>query len=221
MENSDHEDSANLVGKSPGNPVILSEEARAKSVVSRTATVRIESFQRAKRFLPLVEQAREEIERQYHQNFYEKDVSHAAIANWLNDFRDKNGKAFGPPHGQLWSGKQVTKNLMEAPDRIIDAAVLECRTCMTAIALSADFTKPAEAVTELEQEYLGYIADAIEIEHRLNGHRPRTRAELMEEARYKAIEVAGRQRKNKPVSMMARERLWKHFPPVVRKVFEK
>lgn len=221
MESSDHEDSANSVGKVRKNLHISGEEARAKATVSKAATDRAQAYERAKRFLPLIEQARAEIEQDYHRKFYQKDVSLKAIAEWLNEFSKRNGSTFNAPHGGSWSGKQVAKNILGAPDLIVEAAVLECRTRMTALALSADFTKPSDAVSELEQLYLGYIAEALDLEHRLNGHRTRTREELLDEARHKAIEVAADQRQRKPVSMMARERLWNHFPPVIRKVFEK
>jgi hypothetical protein len=221
VENSGMEESANSTGEGRANPLIQKEQDRAKAEVSRTATVRIQAYERALKLLPFVERARRELEDEYHRKFYLKDVSHRAIANRLNEFcKEEGGTQCKPPHGQSWSGKQVTENIMRAPERIIECAVLECRTRMTAFALSADFTRPFDAVTELEREYLGYVADAIEIEHRLNGNRTRTREELLDEARHRAIEVAANQRRMKPLSMMARERLWKHFPPVVRKVFE-
>lgn len=220
MEILSPDDSANSPGERPENHGFGSEEAKAKSQVSRLATVRIQSFERAMRFVPLVEKARAEIAADYERKFYLKDVGYRAIAEWLNQYRGEHGRAFSSPKGGDWSGKQVAQNLMEAPARIIEEAVLECRTRVTALALGRAFHNPQQEITELEQEYLGYIADALEIEHRLNGNRPRSREELLVEAWHKAIQVAADQRQRKELSMMARERLWNQFPPVVRKVFQ-
>lgn len=212
----------NSTGKDRRSPLFSDEEARAKARVSSVATQRIASFQRVLAILPFIEQAREELAYEYDQKGYNKSIGDNAVANWLNDQIEKtNDPRLATPGGRKWGPRQVRDNIMEAPDRMVESIVLECRTRMTAVALSADFTKPEEAVTDLEQEYLGFIAEALDLGHRLNGHRKRTKEELWEEARRKAIEVAADQRRKKPVSMMARERLWKHFPPVVRKVFEK
>ena len=211
-----------LYRKNAPNPVFLNEEVEAKANVSSAATRRIASYQRALLLLPFVEEARDELAHEYDQKGFNKTISYDAIARWLNSrYVETADRNLLPPRGRTWSGKQVGKNIMGAPARIIEDAVLECRSRMTVLVLSADFTKPVDAVTELEKEYLGYIADAIDIEHRLNGNRERTREELMEEARHKAIEVAAMQRQRKPMSMMARERLWNNFPPIVQKVFEK
>lgn len=214
------EDFANFPDKPRKNRAFFDEEARAKREVSRLAVVRTQSFERAMRFVPLVEQARAEIDAEFYRKCYEKEVSYRAIAEWLNRYQSEHGKAFSTPRGKKWSGKQVAENLMEAPARIIEEAVLECRTRVTAMALGRAFFDSEKEITELEREYLGYIADALEIEHRLNGHRPKSRDDLLHEARYKAEAVAAEQRRRKELSMMARERLWNQFPPVVRKVFQ-
>lgn len=214
-------ENVNSSGEGRGNPVIRHEQQRVKADVSRTATLRIDAYERALKVLPLVERARAELADENHRKGYLKDVSHRAIAKRLNEYcAASEGERYLPLKGKLWSGKQIAENLIRAPDRIIECAVLECRTRMTDLALSADFTKPIDHVTDLEREYLGYIAQAIDIEHRLQGNRNRPREELLKEARDRAIDVARKQRAAKQVSMMARERLWKHYPPVVRKVFE-
>jgi hypothetical protein len=221
MESADREESENSIGGTRRNPLIQSEEARAKGAVSSLAAQRIQAYERAVRLLPIVEMARRELEAEYHKKFYTKAVSDGAIAKRLNEYRrQKDDSRFAPLGGNDWSGKQVRESLMRAPDRIIDCAVLECRTRMTALALSADFTQSIETVTELEREYLGYIAQALELDHRLNGNAERSPTALLEEARRKAIEVAAIQRSSKELSMMARERLWKFFPTPVRKVFQ-
>ena len=196
------------------SPWILDEQARAKAEVSRNATRRIKAYERALEILPHFERARDQLQNEYYKASISKDVSDEVIAKRLNQY------GIRPPGQGEWSRKLILENLKRAPDRIIECAVLECRTRMTEMALSADFSKPLGAGTELEEEYLGYIAKALEIRHRLYDNAPRTPEALLVEARFEAIEVAARQRASKPVSMMARERLWKHFPPVVRKVFE-
>lgn len=221
MEIAPPEDSANFPDKSRKDRAFRKEEARAKLEVSRLAVVRAQSFERVKRFVPLVEQAHAEIGAEYHRKFYEKDVSYRAIAKWLNQYGDEHGDEFLTPRRKKWTGKQVAQNLMEAPSRIIEEAVLECRTRVTAMALGRAFTDAENEITELEHEYLGYIADALEIEQRLIGNSPKPRDQLLVEARHKAIAVAAEQRREKELSMMARERLWKHFPPAVKKVFQR
>lgn len=221
MESADREKSENSIGGPRRNPLIQSEEARAKGEVSRIATMRIRAYERAVELIEIFEMARQELEAEYHKKFYDKEVSDRAIAKRLNEYRrQKDDRRFAPLKGKDWSGTQVRENIMRAPDRIIDCAVLECRTRMTALALSADFTQSIEAVTDLEREYLGYIAQALELEHRMNGNAERSPAALLEEARQKAIGVAAIQRGSKELSMMARERLWKFFPTPVRKVFQ-
>lgn len=219
MEIMDPSDSANFPGERRKNPLISSEEIRLKGIVTRVANSRVKAFERLKRFVPLIEEARKDIRMDFALKAYEKGVSHKAIAEWLNRYWKKHGRDYTAPRGGDWSSKQLSEDIFDVPSKIIDQLVLECRTLMTARALSADFRKPLEEIAELEREYLEYIADALELEHRLNGH-PKSREKLLQEARHTAIQVAADQRRQKELSMMARERLWKHYPPVVRKVFQ-
>lgn len=195
------------------NPLIADEQTKAKALVSRTAANRVSAYERLLAILPHFERARAEIEAEYYRAGSDKDVSDEAIAKRLNEY------GLRPPRGEKWDRKLILENLKRAPDRIIDSAVLECRTRMTDKSLSADFLKPLDTVKELEEEYLNYIAEAIAVRHRLYDNEPRTPEQLLSEARFEAIEIAARQREGKPVTMMARERLWKHFPPVIQKVF--
>jgi hypothetical protein len=221
MEITDPSDSANFPGERRKNPLISSEEIRLKGIVTRVANSRVKAFERVKRFVPLIEEARKDIKMDFASKAYEKGVSNKAIAEWLNRYWKENGRDYTAPRGGDWSSKQLSEDIFEVPSKIIDQLVLECRTRMTARALSADFRKPLEGIAELEREYLEYIADALELEHRLNGYHPlMTRERLLQEARHTAIQVAADQRRQKELSMMARERLWNQFPPVVRKVFQ-
>ena len=176
----------------------------AKAEVNRTATTRIKAFTKAKNMLPAIEEAHRAI------TIDGKRDSMRALARWLTE----NGH--GPSQSQSWSSKTIGDVLYRADDRAIEHAVYECRTLMSARALSADFE--ATDVGELEAEYLDIIADALAIGHKIRNERPRSREELMIEAKAKAIEVARHQRRTKLTSMAARERLWMH--PVGRKVFE-
>ena len=219
MEIMDPADSANFPGENRRNPVISSEEIRLKGVVTRVANSRVKAFELLKRFVPLIEEARDDIKFEFASKLYKKKVSHNAIAGWLSRYWKENGRQYASPMGGDWSSKKLAEDIFDVPAEIIEQLVLECRTRMTARALSADFRKPLEEIAELEREYLEYIADALELEHRLNGH-PKSREKLLQEARHTAIQVAADQRRQKELSMMARERLWKHYPPVVRKVFQ-
>lgn len=220
MEIMPPEDSANFPGERRKNPLIADEEARLKGIVTKVTNSRVKAFERLKRFVPLIEEARHDVNFEFGSKLYSKKASIKAIAEWLNGYWRVNGRDFAAPRGGDWSGKQVTDDVFDAPSKIIDQLVLECRSRMTVRALSADFAKPLLEIAEIEREYIDYIADALDLEHRLHGNRKRTRDELLEEARHKAIEVAADQRRRKELSMVARERLWKHFPPVVKKVFQ-
>lgn len=180
--------------------------SKAKAAVSRTATMRINAYERAVRLLPVVEEARDEIDARYNaEGLFGKLISDEAIADWLNS-NGHNAPQSGP-----WSGKQIREVLFRAPELIITHWVLECRTRMTARQLSADFNQPIDLLSELEKHYLEKIGEAISNSHRLNGHRKRTSEELLEEARHLAIRVSEEQRRGGSLDMLARERLWKSF----------
>lgn len=186
--------------------LIQTAMSKAKAAVSRTVTRRNEAYQRAVALLPAVEQARCDINDAYiAKGMFYKEISDEAIGNWLTQ------REFLPPQGGKWTGAQVREVVFRAPERIIMHLVLECRTRMTAKALSADFSQRPDLLTELEREYLDKIATAIDISHRLHGHRPRGRDELLEEARHMANEVAKSQREAGSDNMLARERLWKQY----------
>lgn len=196
---------------------IARELVKAKREVGSQARQRLDAYDRAAAMLPWVELARAEIEDARPEHF--KDgVSDNAIARWLNLNHEGRGVPRAAQGGE-WGRKTVRAVLMDVDQRVIAHAVLECRTRMTATALRADFTKSLDKVEALEREYLDYIADAIDLGHRLRGDRQRERGELLAEARVAAIEEAARQRSRKPISMMARERLWTGRATIERKVF--
>lgn len=221
MENSDGAENANSTGESRRNPVIRDEDVGLKAAVSRAATVRIKAYQKALRLLPLVERARREIEAERNKKLAGNYASDRAIANRVNEYcKEKDSPIFRPSRTSSWSGKTIRDTLIGAPEKIIESAVLECRTRMTELTLSADFTQSMDTVAELEREYIEYIAEALALKHRLNGNAVRSHPALLEEARQEAIRVAAAQRRAKEISMMARERHWKPNPPAVRKVFQ-
>ncbi len=121
---------------------IHTELVKVKASVARTARDRLDAYRHALDMVDHVEQARREIEDAHYEKFIEKPVSDNAIAKWLNDA----GYLTRTPG--LWSRKTVRTALMEADSRVIEHAVFECRTRMTARALSADFT--ADTVSDLE-----------------------------------------------------------------------
>lgn len=180
--------------------------SKAKAAVSRAVTHRKKSYQRCLELVSAVEQARSEIEDDnIADGKFDKTVSDQSIADWLN------GDGHNAAQGGEWDGKLVRDVLFRGPELIITHWVLECRTRMTAKALSADFSQPIDILSELERDYLERIADAIAISHRLNGHRRRDRTELLDEAQYLAKAVSDEQRNVGSLNMLARERLWKSF----------
>lgn len=195
------------------NTLIESELVRAKAQVASAATRRLDAYALAWRMVEHVENARREIDDEnYRRGFEGKRVSSAALAKKLNE----NGHLRSP--GQMWGKSNVEMTLLRVEKYIVDQAVLECRTRMTAKALRADFDRLT--VDVLEAEYLKIIAEAIELSHRMNGNRQRSAGELVEEAKFAAIDMAAQQRAKKQISMMARERLWSGFAPFPRKVFD-
>ena len=187
--------------------LIDDETARARAKVGSEARQRVAAYDIAVEILPHVVKARAALHRCYENLGYSKEVSPGAIA------KEMKGAL-----GREWGRSTVANQLYRADERIIEHAVLECRTRMTLNALSADFTR--ETVTHLESKYLDIIGDALDVGHQMRGERQRTRAELVREAREVAIQVAHRQRVRKPISMAARERLWDGFAPFPRRVFE-
>lgn len=116
--------------------------------------------------------------------------------------------------GKAWATALVN----EIDASLVDEAVLECRTLMTARCLSADFD--GDTLGELEREYVEIIADIIALGRRIRNQKPIARQELLKRAIEDAQEAARRQRKDKPqVTMAARERYWRDRPPPVRKIF--
>lgn len=191
--------------------------SQAKADVSRAVSARQEAYAWAQQMLKPIEEARTAIRIDLAIERKDREPRESEIAEWLNQngIRPKGRQA----ENSKWSRVQLGKTVFRADERMIENAVLECRTRMTVMALSADFAKPVDMAHSLELEYLELIADALELGHRLRGERSRSREELMNDARHAAVDVARRQRANKPVSMAARERLWEDYAPIVRKVF--
>ena len=82
-EKSAGDESVNFSGVTPGNPLIRSAQVQAKAEVSRNATKRIQAYQRALRHLPAVEQARRELELEFEEKGYIKQVGDGALAKRL------------------------------------------------------------------------------------------------------------------------------------------
>ena len=116
-------------------------------------------------------------------------------------------------------GKKWADELVYSDESLIDEAVMECRTQMTAMCLSADFH--GDQLGEFEDRYVEIIADILKLGRKLRNESIIGRADLLAMARSAAIEAARRQRQDKePVTMAARERYWRGRPAPVRKVFE-
>ena len=118
--------------------------------------------------------------------------------------------------GKAWANALVN----EIDASMVDEAVLECRTLMTAKCLSADFNN--ETLGNLEREYVEIIADIIALGRRLRNQQAMSRGWLIDRAVEDAQEAARRQRSDKPpVTMAARERYWQDRPAPVRKIFDR
>jgi hypothetical protein len=117
--------------------------------------------------------------------------------------------------GKAWANALIG----ETDAAMIDEAVMECRTLMTALCLSANFAT-VTPVDNLENHYIEIIADIIELGRRLRNMSPISRPDLLVQARNDAMETARRQRQDKPpVTMAARERYWRDRPAPIRKIF--
>lgn len=110
------------------------------------------------------------------------------LAEWLNT----NG------HRTSTSGRFVGKNLgttLFSVDRLIAAdAILECRTRMSALALSADFSVPPDDIVPLESECLNRIKAGIVLARNLERRSTLTDSQLADMAREMAINEARDQR---------------------------
>lgn len=117
------------------------------------------------------------------------------------------------------SGKAWANALVQETDAsLIADAVLECRTRMTALCLSANFE--SQTVDTLEAEYVEIIADMLALGRALRNQPVWPRTQLIEQAWGDAKEQARQQRQEKPpVTMAQRERFWRDRPPPVRKIF--
>jgi len=100
----------------------------------------------------------------------------------------------------------------------IDLIVLECRTLMSARALSADFE--GETLGELEARYLELIVSVIALWRRLLNRPTICPSKLRSRAAALAASTASQQRRGKPITMASRERFWRDRPAPVRKIFE-
>lgn len=163
--------------------------------VSAAITTRLKQYAWAKSMIEPVRRARLELVPEG-----KRGKTDAAMARWLNDnkFRTVNGHTFNTKAAGLL--------MYAAAEGMIEHAVLECRTRMTAVALSADFASADARVESLEAEYLPIIADALETGYLLAGLTVPRSGALMQEAQAAAVRVAAEQR-SQPMSMLARARL--------------
>lgn len=211
-----------FVAKKPGNPVICDEDTRAKADLTKAANARRAAFARVQKIVPLIEQARKEMLFEKDQKGHGDSISDAAFANWLNRYaKRRKSRRYLANNGDEWKPTKIRHTIFCAPDRMIFLAVLECRTRMFEISERADFEKCYDEMHDIEKKYLGFMADAIDLEHRLNGNRKRSRAQLLEEARHRAVDFTEEQRRKKPLSMTARYLFWDHDPPFVEMAFGK
>ncbi len=188
--------------------------ARLKGQHSRLTKTRIESFKWA-------EQTAEQIKTAYEALGVEagETVGGTKLAAQLSAQGVLTQRRVDPiklsDRGKAWATALVN----EIDASLVDEAVLECRTLMTARCLSADFD--GDTLGELERKYVEIIADIIALGRRIRNQKPIARQELLQRAVVDAREAARRQRKDKPqITMAARERYWRDRPAPVRKIFQ-
>ncbi|WP_159867006.1 hypothetical protein [Novosphingobium sp. 9U] len=192
---------------------------RLKRTITGQAVKREKAFEWAKRMAPQVERARQALEASQSpedRNSGKRFDSDEALARWLN------AKGARSVDGHRGISRQLFSRILnEQIPNYVSHCVFECRTRMTAMALSADFETADAAVDRLEIKYITYIAEALALGRRFRGEFPAPHEMLMAEARAAAIEVAQEQRKGRQSTMAAREGLWKDYKPSrpVRRVF--
>lgn len=186
---------------------------KLKGTVAGLVKRRIDAYQWARTVVTVVEQAYESLQLDPGET-----LSGPKLAQWLNDNDVTVPLRPGSPKSEKVGKARANALLHKTDAMVIDLAVLECRTLMTARALSADFE--GQSLGELEERYVGFIAEIVTLGRRLRNQRPLSGVELAIEARAVAIDVAKAQRLEKPVSMAARERFWRDREPPLRKVFE-
>jgi hypothetical protein len=145
----------------------------------------------AESLLPVVEQARNELG---------ASIGPMALADWLNDRHHKTST------GNRFRGPNLGLTLFSVDRMIAKDAVLECRTKMSALALSADFTVPPADAAPLEIECLERIKEGIVLARRLENRFALPEDQLTREARQMAIDESKRQRDDREyLPMIARD----------------
>lgn len=185
-----------------------------KATVSTQQAVRLKTYAWAKTMVEPLAKAREALRPS------RKHESYRAIAKWLTESADKGGGGCTTSEGRGFKAQTVGDLLVMATNNYKDQAVLECRTRMTALALSASFETADAARDGLEADCVRVVADANRLADQLNGRPELEDAAYLANARVEAKQIAADQRKNKPMTMEAREKLWKPTPRAVRRIFD-
>lgn len=191
--------------------------AEHKRVVSAMASNRIKKFEWAETMVDALKYAREALIAE--QNG--KAESLHSIVKWINDQKNDDGSSkFPAVEGGKFHYQLLSDLLYKTASDYADQAVLECRTRMTALALSADFETADAAVGDLENECINQIAKALILSRKLKGSFTETYTNevAFKDARELARDIAKTQRQGKGMTMEARERLWKPTSRPVRLV---
>lgn len=188
--------------------------ARLKGQQAALTTRRLESLKYIRSILPIFDEAYRALDLEEGE-----DVGGSRLAAQLTALGVQTQKGVRPT-SQSDRGKSWANALRHELDAaLIQEAVEECRTLMTARCLSADFEN--EELGDLERRYVAIIAEIINLGRRLRNQSSLSERMLLDKALEEARAVAKHQRREKPpVTMAARERFWRDRPPPVRKIFE-
>lgn len=164
--------------------------------IKTTRTRRLKTLKWAWQMRLLFDKARDEIG--------EHAKNDQTLCDWLNNYRDENGL----PVRTIQNGHFIPRTLHDlhgVAHRYAEDLVLECRTKMSARAMSADFKLRTIVQDTLEAEAVRKLVPVIGLVCRLQGLPIPPRAERREEARLLMIEVAKQQRQSQYAPMLARE----------------
>ncbi|ATP18546.1 hypothetical protein [Sphingobium yanoikuyae] len=122
-----------------------------------------------------------------------------ALCDWLN------GRFISSSQGGRFVPATLDIELYGVADRYSEDLVMECRTKMSARALSADFEQRGADGTSFEGEAVEKLVPVLALVYRLQALPVPSSSTLRDEARSKMIVVARDQRRSKYAPMLARD----------------
>lgn len=121
------------------------------------------------------------------------------LCKWLNDHHIHSSQ-----RGRFIPAT-LDIELYGVADRYAEDLVLECRTKMSARAMSADFSLRGDDQSTLESEAIEKLVPVVALVYRLQGMTVPSESDLREGAKSKVIDIAQSQRESRYDPMLARE----------------